>query len=120
SERILRAAFKAGYARVIVWRGVSTEDDQPLISAARRFGSRVTICSCDAEWQAAIDTLPGGTVATAIGAGTLVSPALLMEAPAIAAPPGQPRDVPAGGDWRVSGVIRVRASDARNVAALAA
>jgi phosphatidylglycerophosphate synthase/uncharacterized membrane protein YbhN (UPF0104 family) len=120
SERILRAAFKAGYAHVIVWRGPAQQDDQPLTSTARHFGSRVTICSNDAGWKAAIDALEAGATVTALGAGTLVSPALLVDAASIASAPGQTRDVPAGERWPVSGAIRLPASDARDFPALAA
>jgi phosphatidylglycerophosphate synthase len=46
-------------------------------------------------------------VLTAIGPGTVVSPALLASAPAFAPAEGSVRDIPAGADWRESGVLRV-------------
>lgn len=121
SERILRAALKAGYSRVIVWRDPpnAREDDRPLLSTARRFGSRVTICSNEIEWTDAIDTLELEGTVTAIGAGTLVSPALLADAAAIPTSAGNVRDVPAGDRWPVSGVIRIRASEAKDLSGLA-
>lgn len=120
SERILRAAFKADYSRVIVWRGSSADDDRPLTSAARGFGSRVTIASTEAEWKHAIGELHEGATVTAIGAGTLISPALLADAATITSAESEIHDVPAGEGWPVSGAIRLRASDANDVAGLAA
>ena len=57
---------------------------------------------------------------TVVGAGTVVSPALLADALSVPAEPETARDVPAGADWPVSGAIRVRAGDAMNPAALSA
>jgi phosphatidylglycerophosphate synthase len=121
SERILRAAMRAGYSRVIVWTGGSAaREDRAFERTAAQFGRRVTLTRDRLEWRAAIEALDPGMTVTAVGAGTLVSPALLAEAAAHAAAIGAVRDVPAGGEWPVSGVVRLVAADARDHEALAA
>src|SRR6185437_9415275 len=59
-----------------------------------------------------------GTAVTAIGPGTVVSPALLEDAAALRPSPAEPRDVAAGPDWPVSGVLRIRVEDTRDPALL--
>ena len=122
SERILRAAFKAQYSRVIVAAGDVPGDpheDRHFERFARQFGERVIVTRDASGWRAALATLDPATTVTAVGAGTLVSPALLTEAAAHAAGLGEIRDVPAGDDWPVSGAVRLTAGDAADVDALA-
>jgi phosphatidylglycerophosphate synthase len=52
---------------------------------------------------------------TAIGPGTVVSPALLEFATTIVPSSGEIRDVPAGPDWPRTGVLRLTTEDAENV-----
>ena len=123
SERILRAALKARYSRVIVAAGDVPGDpheDRHFERIARQFGERVTVARDAAGWRAALAILDPATTVTAVGAGTLVSPALLTEAAAHTAGVGEIRDVPAGDDWPVSGAVRLTAGDAADVDALAA
>ena len=119
NERIVRAALRAGYSRVIVWAGSMTEDDRAFERTVAQFGHHVTIARTGDQWCASLDALDQGATVTAIGAGTLVSPALLAEASTHAAGKSAPRDVAAGEGWPVSGVVRLAVSDARNVASLA-
>ena len=120
SERILRAAVRAGYSRVIVWTGADTTGDRAFERTAAQLGAAVRLAHTTGEWRSAIDALDDADTVTAIGPGTLVSPALLADASARAAGKGAPVDVPAGEAWPVSGVVRLAAEDARNEAALAA
>lgn len=119
-ERILRAAFRAGYTRVLVWTGADPGvEDRAFHRTARQFGERVDLIAHDEGWRTAVGALPAGAPVTAVGAGTLVSPALLADALSHAAAPGTPRDVAAGEGWGVSGVVRVTADEAADRAGLA-
>ena len=127
SERILRAAFTAHTGRVIVWVGPTSPvtpshaqpsaGDRAFERMVRQFGGRVTLVRDRAAWRAAVQGLES---VTAIGPGTLVSPALLADAAAGPARPGATIDVPAGDEWPVSGVVRMTGRDAANLSALAA
>jgi len=119
SERILRAAFRAGYSRVIVWTGPSLAgEDRAFQRMAAQFGARVTLARALHEWSAALQTLDASATVTAVGAGVLVSPAVLAEASTHAAGRGAPREVPAGEQFPFSGVLRVALADAARPAAL--
>jgi uncharacterized protein (TIRG00374 family) len=120
SERILRAAFKANVGRVIVWvgppadattPGVQTLEDRSFERMAAQFGERVLLARTSEEWRAALASIDGSETVTAIGAGTLVSPALLADALACPAGSGAIRDVAAGEQWPVSGVVKISAHD---------
>ncbi|HJR58716.1 MAG TPA: lysylphosphatidylglycerol synthase domain-containing protein [Vicinamibacterales bacterium] len=120
SERILRSAFRAGYSQVIVWTGVaSAREDRAFERMARQFAPRVTLARTAGEWRSAVDALDAGASVTAVGAGTLVSPALLADAATCAASRGAARDVAAGEGWPISGVLRVAAADGARITALA-
>jgi uncharacterized protein (TIRG00374 family) len=121
SERILHSAFRADYSEVIVWAGAANaREDRGFERAARQFARPVTIVRDPDEWQRRVAALDPAATVTAIGPGTLVSPALLADAATHAAGKGDVRDVPAGEAWPVSGVIRVAAADALIPASLAA
>jgi phosphatidylglycerophosphate synthase len=118
AERVLRSAFRAGYRRMIVWlpqEVPNTPEAVRLKKLARALGD-VTIARTPDDWQLALDALPQGEGVSAIGPGTVVSPALLGDARGIAPAPGHVRDVPAGEAWRESGVVRLTALDAHNPA----
>ena len=117
AERVLRSAFRARYARVLVMADV--ELAPRLEKIARDIRGDIRIVSTDDDWSGAIASLPADAHVTVIGAGTVVSPALLEDAAAIAAAPGAARDVPAGARWPVSGVLRADAAYARDAVALA-
>jgi len=118
AERVLRAAHRAGYVRVIVL--ADGDVATTLLRIARDIRIDTRIVADAAAWRRALSALPPDTVATAIGAGTIVSTALFEDALAIGPAAGAPRDVEAGAAWPVSGIVRVRTEDARDVAVLAA
>jgi uncharacterized protein (TIRG00374 family) len=117
AERVLRSAFRAHYARVLVMADATLAPR--LRKIARDIRGDIRIFSGADEWRRAIRSLPADAHVTVIGAGTVVSPALLEDAAAIASVSGEARAVPAGAEWPASGVLRVRAADARDVDALA-
>ena len=109
AERVLRSAFRAGYERAIVLADPATADT--LARMARDIHGRITIVTAETEWRDTLASMAPDTRVTAIGGGTVVSPALLEEAAALP-PSGGPRDVPAGAEWPISGVLRLCAADA--------
>jgi uncharacterized protein (TIRG00374 family) len=117
AERVLRSAIRAGYGKVIVLAG---REHARFRRAARAVSSDILIASSAGEWTRALGTIPEGVAVTAIGAGTIVSPALLTDAAAIDVNPGEVVDVPAGAEWPISGVIRIPASGALDPASLSA
>ncbi len=117
AERVLRSAFRAHYQRVIVM--ADGDVAKTLRRIARDIDGDIQIVRDDDGWRRAIAALPQDAIATAIGAGTVVSPALLEDALAIVPVAGEPSDVQAGARWPVSGVIRVRIEDAGDATALA-
>jgi phosphatidylglycerophosphate synthase/uncharacterized membrane protein YbhN (UPF0104 family) len=120
AERVLRSAFRARYARVIVFADPAIADR--LRTAARDIRGRIDIVTTADAWHAALAAVPRDTAATVIGPGVVVSPALLEDAAALTPlpVPRQARDVPAGADWPVSGVLRLRVEDALDAGTLAA
>ena len=120
-ERVVRSALRAGYGRVIVF-----DLETPGITRSRLFDDLarqlegVTVVRSADAWRTALGDLDPADTVTVIGAGTVVSPALLADAAAITVENDIPVDVPAGAGWPVSGAIRVRAADAANPAALSA
>ena len=129
-ERVVRSALRAGYGRVIVWApstraggarsGQAPSTEGVLFDRLARQLPGVTVIRTPEAWREAIGKLDPAQSVTLVGAGTIVSPALLQDAAAITAEPELPRDVPAGAEWPVSGVVRIRAADAVNPAALSA
>jgi phosphatidylglycerophosphate synthase len=118
AERVLRSAFRAGYARVFVY--ASAEITPALRRIIRDIRGDVRVLSDARDWQRALEVLPDDHVVTAIGPGTVVSPALLGDAAAMKLRDADLRDVPAGSEWPVSGVVRMQVSNARDVEALTA
>ncbi len=110
-ERIVRAALRAGYARILIWDPPRTGQSRLLEKLARELEGVRVIRSCD-DWQEAVAGLEPQTVLTAVGAGTIASPTLFSHAALLTAESGAPVDVPAGPAWPVSGVIRLTATDA--------
>ena len=122
AERVLRSARRAHYNRIIIW--LPDTADVKLSSAIQRaaanIGGDIEIARTATEWDTALRESTSITAMTVIGAGTLVSPALLSAAQGIAAAPGEIRDVPAGDNWPESGVLRASAADAGDLHRLAA
>ena len=119
AERVLRSAFRARYARVLVFADGAMAPD--LRKLARDIHGDIRIATTAADWGTLLAALPGDAPATAIGGGTVVSPALLEDAASMMPLPmrGLPRDVPAGNEWPLSGLLRVRLEDAVEIEPLA-
>jgi uncharacterized protein (TIRG00374 family) len=122
SERIVRSAFHAAYSRIVIWTGAgaAAADDRRFGRLLQTFGEAVTVARDDEDWRAALGGLDPERTVTAVGAGTLVSPALLADAAVHAAGAGEIRDVSPGEGWPVSGVLRLTAAEAADRQALAA
>ncbi len=121
AERVLRAGRRAGYSRSILWLpradGTSAgssapEEEQRLRRLAATLGGDIAIAANEEEWRMALSTLGPDDPVTAIGAGTVVSSALLRDARDIPVAGDTARDVPAGPEWRVSGAVRLTAAAA--------
>jgi len=122
-ERVLRPAQRAGYTHIVVWLpqvAGGAEPDTRLARCIRNFGSTVVIARTGTEWRDALLPLAPADAVTAIGAGTVVSVALLSDARDLPVPLDAVRDVPAGRDYRVSGVLRIPAALAATPDAVAA
>jgi phosphatidylglycerophosphate synthase len=106
-ERIVRAGLRAGYTRVLVWSpgGLLSERAVALIEGVE------VIRAADA-WRARVALLPAARPVTIVGGGTVVSAELLAAAELLSAADGAPVDVPAGSDWRETGVLRMTVRDA--------
>jgi phosphatidylglycerophosphate synthase len=125
-ERVVRPAWRAGYTRLIVWlpehdgrRSRAAAREAALRATLKTLGGGITIVQTEQQWRRALSDLAPATPVTAIGAGTIVSPALLAEARTLPVEPGAVRDVAAGPEWPESGVIRLTAdfaADPRRVA----
>ncbi|MDQ3070884.1 MAG: flippase-like domain-containing protein, partial [Acidobacteriota bacterium] len=115
AERAMRSAFRAGYGRVMVLADEASESRLRRIARDIRGDVRIVR---PAEWAAEIATLGADETVSAIGAGTVVSHVLLKNAAARGTFPGVVADVPAGEGWPVSGLVRLRASDAADAALL--
>ncbi len=114
AERVLRAATRAGYTRIIVWAPTTggRADAYDLHRLAPPAGASIRVAATQSEWQTAIAQLHASDPVTTIGAGTILSPALLEAARSIVPAAGHVLDVPAGPKWPESGVLRLQASDA--------
>ncbi len=123
AERVLRPAQRAGYTHIVVWlpRGsCPPRPDARLARFIRDFGNTVVIARTEIEWRDALSPLAPSDAVTAVGPGTVVSTALLAEARDIPVPLDGVRDVPAGPDYRISGLLRLPAALASNPGAVAA
>jgi phosphatidylglycerophosphate synthase len=122
AERVLRPARRAGYSRIIVWLpdGCQETKGSRLRRLARAIGGGIVVARTHAEWQDALAGLDPDEPVTAIGAGTIVSTALLEQAADLPVVADDVRDVPAGPDFRVSGVVRCTAAAASSADAVQA
>jgi phosphatidylglycerophosphate synthase len=123
AERVLRPARRAGYSRIVVWLPDGVCDSAPssrLRRLARTIGRAITIAKNENEWRDALAELAPTDGVTAIGAGTVVSTALLEGARDLPVTADAVRDVPAGPDFRVSGVLRLTAAGAASPSAVLA
>jgi phosphatidylglycerophosphate synthase len=107
AQRVLRPAARAGYTHVLVWSPNASRDvEARLRSLVPELDGRMTVARTEAQWRAALEPLAASDGVTAVGAGTVVAPALLADAHTVAAA-ARVRDVPAGDEWRESGVMRL-------------
>jgi len=117
AERVVRAAVRAGYSRIVVWAPESAHQTS-LVRLLRRLaletGNTVSVATVPREWDAAMASIPPTHWVTIVGAGTVVSTALLRSARDLADEAGWSLDVAAGPEWPESGVIRMIAGDARD------
>ena len=120
TERVLRPARRAGYDRIIVWLPVDADvtSASGLHRLMRNIGGEIVIARTADQWAAALARLAPEDAVTAIGAGTIVSTALLSDAREVPVAGHVARDVPAGAEWRVSGVLRLTAGAAADPRAL--
>jgi phosphatidylglycerophosphate synthase len=117
AERVVRAAARAGYSRIVLW-APDAAAHAPLIRRLRRIAGRkrigLEVATVARDWDSATASMSGSDAVTVVGAGTVVSPALLASAREIPAEAGQSVDVPAAAEWPESGVLRVTVDDARD------
>jgi phosphatidylglycerophosphate synthase len=117
AERVLRSAFRAGYARAYVFADRATAIHVRRLAGG--ISGDIRIVGTPRDWRDALAALPAASDVSIVGAGTVVSPALLQDAAELVTVPGEVRDVAAGREWPVSGVLRARVEDAADVTLLA-
>ena len=120
AERVIRSAARAGYDRIIVFADGVDAATMAVLQPVARPVHGVVLAQTPAAVAAAMKGATRDQFVTAIGGSTVVSPALLQAALAVAASPGEPADVAAGAEWRESGLLRVTAADAIRLDAVAA
>ena len=123
AERVLRPARRAGYARILIWLpdgACSGAPDSRLRRLARTIGSGITVARNEQQWRDALAGHAPTDAVTAIGAGTVVSTGLLEDARDLPVVADGVRDVPAGPDFRISGVVRLTAAGAASPLAVQA
>jgi phosphatidylglycerophosphate synthase len=106
AERVVRAAQRAGYSRVVVLSSALEGTRLPTLPG-------VQFVQTLKQWHDAIEH-PSSRALTVIGAGTVVSPALLEAAAAVVPPADDVCDVPAGTGWPETGLLRAGAAIARD------
>ena len=114
AERVIRAALRAGYTRVVIWAPESVHRTA-VARVLRRLAqdmSAVSVATVPREWDATMASMHPDDSVTIVGAGTVVSPSLLARARELSAETGCTVDVAAGPEWPASGVIRMTAGDA--------
>ena len=106
AERVLRAAFRAGYARIFCGRRYGLARSAAAAIVAHELGSTVDV-SRSARLGVRVRSRRPADNVTVVGAGTVVSPALLAKARGLRGRRDESVDVPAGRDWPESGVLRL-------------
>ena len=121
AERVLRAARRAEYTRVVVWlpESAGTLRLARLIRGVAKSLGGIVVATREQDWRTLIALLPATEQVTVVGPGSVVSTPLLQDA--------RDRhcidrvcDVPAGPLYPVSGVLRVSATAAASPATLLA
>jgi phosphatidylglycerophosphate synthase len=106
AERVLSPARRAGYTRILVWLPAVNETSVVIRRLARSIGDITLVTSHD-QWREVLRELCPGDAVTVVGPGSVVSTALLERARDLPIGSNPIRDVPAGADYRVSGVVRI-------------
>ena len=107
AERVIRAAQRAGYTRILIWLPDTAHTDV----WTRTIGA-VTIVTSEEQWRTRLEQLPSTEPVTVVGPGSVVSTALLQDAHDVPVGTDAIRDVPAGPAYQVSGVLRITAGAA--------
>ena len=119
AERMLRSAERADYCTVLLFADAAISTS--LRRIAREIHIDVRFIETADAWSRAVDSLPPDSTFTVVGAGTVVSPALLEDAAAMPLhADADIADVSAGASWPVSGLLRVQHRIAGDVHHLAA
>jgi phosphatidylglycerophosphate synthase len=121
AERVIRSADRAGYSKVIVYSAAGSCDGhvgRRLWAVLRDVDMETTVVTDPRLWPSALSALPESEAVTVVGAGTIVSPALLADASRLALDGLPAADVPAGPAWPASGVVRATTTYASNLRAL--
>lgn len=118
-ERVVRSAARAGYSSILVWVEGAPAQTLDAVQALARLIPAVTPISSAEELRAALNAPGSSPYVTAVGPGTVVSPALLASARGILPASGDVSDVAAGSAWPESGVLRLLREEARDVRWLA-
>lgn len=113
AERVVRSAARAAYDRICIYADAATAT--ALRRLSRDIKGDIRIVTTPQDWARLIASLPRERVLVAVGAGTVASPALLSDAASLPGFVEAVRDVPAGREWPVSGVVRVTAAAARDI-----
>jgi phosphatidylglycerophosphate synthase len=117
AERVIRSAARAGYSTIVVCTRTTASRTAALLRSLAGTVPGVVLAGSDDAASIAV-AAAGEPFVTAIGPGTVVSPALLEMASTIEPASGEVREVPAGGEWRQSGVLRVAVGDAMPIGAI--
>jgi phosphatidylglycerophosphate synthase len=117
AERVIRAALKAGYDRVVVFSGPDVGPQsrrRKLSRLLRRLPGQISVVGDSRGWGQAVARLDNRDALTVVGPGTIVSPALLDEARTTDLDCDL-ASVPAGREWPESGVLRASAAAAADL-----
>jgi phosphatidylglycerophosphate synthase len=107
AERVVRSAVRAGYDRIVVSAENMEAKTAGLLRRLAASIPEITLVSGSDGVRRALDAVAGERPVTAIGAGLVVSPALLQRARALRPAAREILDVAAGAGWPESGVLRL-------------
>jgi len=114
AARVIRAAARAGYEQIVVCSAGCDPRSHALLRRLSAAVPGVVLSNSREDASAAIRDGDQRFI-TVVGSGTIVSTALLELAATIVPDTGEIRDVPAGPQWRQSGVLRFTRDDAQNL-----
>jgi phosphatidylglycerophosphate synthase len=120
AERVVRSAVRAGYDRIFISTGGTDAGTVALLRRLAASMREVTLVSGNDGIRTALESAADQRQVTAIGAGLVVSPALLQQALTLRPGAGEILDVAPGADWPQSGVLRLAIDAAQRVERLQA